>query len=191
MGEKVIKNSPLSVTGMIIGVIGVCVSFIPEINYLSYILGIIAIILAIAGLTKNESHEKNVASLILGTVSIDMLGVQELISSLSDWRSDGSELIYPFYVLIWSAFWGIITEVVEKKRGIRGFWYGFCLGLIGLIIVDCVKIKREPLVEPKIISDNMFEKEDKFKTLEKLHELKTNGVITEEEYIIEKNKILH
>lgn len=191
MEGKVIKNSPLSVTGMIIGAIGICVSFIPEINYLSYILGILAMIFAIIGLIKNEINGENIAALLLGTASLNMLGIQEIISSLSDWRSDGSELIYPFYVLCWSAFWGIITEVVEKKKGINGFWYGFCLGLFGLIIVDCVKIKKSPTAEPKVIVSNTVETEDKFKTLEKLHELKTNGVITEEEYIIEKNKILH
>lgn len=84
------------------------------------------------------------------------------------------ELVWWIFYILWLIVYETIHFILQRKRKNR---------------------KREPIKEPKVIlndAENIFEnEEDKFKTLEKLHELKTNGVITEEEYAIEKNKILH
>lgn len=86
-----------------------------------------------------------------------------------------SELaVWSIFYILWFIFYETVHYILQRKRKNR---------------------KREPIKEPKVIlndDENTFEiEEDKFNKLEKLHELKTNGVITEEEYVIEKNKILH
>ena len=60
----------------------------------------------------------------------------------------------PTMALIWSLWiaafllfrliWGIVCAVIAKKKGRSGAWFfgGFFLGLIGLIIVLCLRKKR-------------------------------------------------
>lgn len=94
-------------------------------------------------------------------------------------------------ILIFALVWGIISALVGKSKGINGFWYGFCLGFIGLIVVLCKKSKdNEPISSKIVIDSTKTNSKDKFTTLEKLHELKINGAITEEEYLQEKTKIM-
>ena len=47
-------------------------------------------------------------------------------------------------VLIGSTVMGIVCAVIAKKKGRSGAWFfgGFFLGLIGLIIVLCLRKKR-------------------------------------------------
>lgn len=86
-----------------------------------------------------------------------------------------SELaVWLIFYILWFVFYETVHYILQRKRKNR---------------------KRVPTKEPKVIlndDENAFESEEnKFNKLEKLHELKVNGTITEEEYIIEKNKILH
>ena len=80
---------------------------------------------------------------------------------------------YTFFGIIW----GLVTQSIGKSRGHQNcFWWGFFLGLIGLIVVVCLN--------PKINNqNNLF---DNIDALDKLQRLKENGAITEEEF--EENK---
>lgn len=42
-------------------------------------------------------------------------------------------------------FWGIICHFVAKTKNNSGFWWGFLLGLIGLIVVACASPKEQEL----------------------------------------------
>ena len=42
-------------------------------------------------------------------------------------------------------FWGIICHFVAKSKNNSGFWWGFFLGLIGLIVVACASPKEQEL----------------------------------------------
>lgn len=98
--------------------------------------------------------------------------------------------------IIFGSICGAITYAIGNEKGISGgFWYGFFLGILGIIIIICMRVKEKSVEHSKVdlndMSENVSEnKEDKFKTLERLHELKTNGAITEEEFNFEKQKIL-
>ncbi|MBQ5475307.1 MAG: SHOCT domain-containing protein [Lachnospiraceae bacterium] len=40
--------------------------------------------------------------------------------------------------LIWGIIWGIVTLKVNENKGYQGgFWWGFFLGIIGLLVVVC------------------------------------------------------
>lgn len=63
-------RSGFATASLILGIIGVCTSFIPFINNLSFILGILAIIFAIIALIKKASKGKAIAGLILAILAI-------------------------------------------------------------------------------------------------------------------------
>ena len=93
-------------------------------------------------------------------------------------------------IIIWALFWGFISMIVGKAKNINGFWYGFFLGLIGLIIVLCMKNKKtiNKTTQNQVYNIN---NDNKYSNLEKLYELKKNGTLTEEEFEIEKAKIIN
>lgn len=79
------KNSGFATAGLVLGTIGACTSFIPIINNLSFILGILAIIFGIVALIKKSGRGKVIASIILGIVAIAItLSAQKSVSDSLD-----------------------------------------------------------------------------------------------------------
>ena len=75
------KNSGFATAGLVLGIIGACTSFIPIINNLSFILGILAIIFGIVALIKKSGRGTVIASIILGIVAIAItLSAQKSVS---------------------------------------------------------------------------------------------------------------
>ncbi len=64
------KKSGFSTAGLVLGIIGLCTSFIPIINNLSFIMGILAIVFGIVALAKKASKGKIIASIILGILAV-------------------------------------------------------------------------------------------------------------------------
>lgn len=85
-------------------------------------------------------------------------------------------------IIIW-IICGFVCEYLGKQKGQTGcFLYGFLLGILGIIIVACLKDKSG-----KIIENEQFNKYDE---LQKLQELKNTGTITDAEFETEKQKLL-
>ncbi|MBR2785281.1 MAG: SHOCT domain-containing protein [Clostridia bacterium] len=75
---------------------------------------------------------------------------------------------------------------IAKSKGIEGgYFWGWFLGILGLIVVCVMPSKKTK----RVIVENST-KSDKYDELEKLNNLKTKGIITEEEFEEEKKKIL-
>ena len=68
MEEK--KKSGFATAGLVLGIIGVCTSFIPIINNVSFILGLIGIIFGIVSLIKKASKGQAIAGVILCILAI-------------------------------------------------------------------------------------------------------------------------
>jgi len=64
------KKSGLATAGLVLGIVGICLSFIPILNNASFFLGILALIFGIFSLVKKTSKGKAIAALILGILSI-------------------------------------------------------------------------------------------------------------------------
>lgn len=64
------KKSGFATASLVLGIIGVCTSFIPIINNISFILGLIGVILAIVALMKKSSKGQAVAGVILCVLAI-------------------------------------------------------------------------------------------------------------------------
>ncbi|MBQ5321133.1 MAG: DUF4190 domain-containing protein [Oscillospiraceae bacterium] len=64
------KKSGLSTAGLVLGIIGICLSFIPIINNAAFVLGVLAAVFGIVGLVKKKGTGKAIAGLILGVLAI-------------------------------------------------------------------------------------------------------------------------
>lgn len=64
------KKSGLATAGLVLGIVGICLSFIPILNNASFFLGILALIFGIISLVKKTSKGKSIAAIILGILSI-------------------------------------------------------------------------------------------------------------------------
>ena len=64
------KKSGLGTAGMVLGIIAICFSVIPIINYFSVVLGVLATIFSAVALIKKTSKGQAIAGLVLGIVSV-------------------------------------------------------------------------------------------------------------------------
>ena len=86
-------------------------------------------------------------------------------------------IIFIFSYAFFGIIWGLATQSIGKSRGHQNcFWWGFFLGLIGLIVVVCLNPK----------TNNQNNLIDNIDALDKLKRLQENGAITKEEF--EENK---
>lgn len=68
MEEK--KKSGFATAGLVLGIIGICTSFIPFVNNLSFVLGAIGVIFAVISLVKKASKGQAIAGVILCVLAI-------------------------------------------------------------------------------------------------------------------------
>lgn len=80
------KKSGFATTGLVLGIIGMCTSFIPIVNNLSFVLGLIGIIFGIISLIKKASKGQAIAGIILCvlTIIITINSQQALSDSLNE-----------------------------------------------------------------------------------------------------------
>ena len=69
MSREETQKSGLCTAGLVLGIIGVCTSFIPIINNLSFFLGVLGVIFGLVSI-KRASKGKMIATIILGILSI-------------------------------------------------------------------------------------------------------------------------
>lgn len=87
MSESVEKknSSGLAAAGMVLGIIGVVLSFIPIINNIAFFIGILALIFGIIGIVKKAGKGKAIAGIVLGILSIVItLAMQSTVSDAID-----------------------------------------------------------------------------------------------------------
>lgn len=63
-------GSGMVTAGFVLGIIGICTSFIPAVNNASFVLGILAVVFGGIGLVKKLGKGKSVTALVLGILSI-------------------------------------------------------------------------------------------------------------------------
>ncbi len=84
-GMEETKRSGFGTASLVLGIIGICTSFIPIINNLSFIMGILAFIFAIVSLVKKAGKGKAIAGLILGVLAVVItLSSQKTLSDTLD-----------------------------------------------------------------------------------------------------------
>mgnify|MGYP004662055403 FL=1 len=88
MEEK--KKSGFATAGLVLGIIGICTSFIPIVNNVSFILGLIGIIFGIVSLIKKASKGQAIVGVILCilAIAITINSQQALSDSLNEVSSD-------------------------------------------------------------------------------------------------------
>ncbi len=63
-------GSGMVTAGFVLGIIGVCTSFIPVVNNAAFVLGVLALVFGGVGLAKRLGKGKSVTALVLGVLSI-------------------------------------------------------------------------------------------------------------------------
>lgn len=87
MMEKSEKSkNGLVIVGIVLGIIGICLGFIPTLNNISFVLGILSLLSGIIALIKKHNKGKAIATIILGVLSIVI--TLSLQSSWSDSLDD-------------------------------------------------------------------------------------------------------
>lgn len=83
------EKSGLCTAGLVLGIIGVCTSFVPIINNLSFIMGVLAVIFGLVSI-KKAGKGKKIATIVLGVLAIMItLNAQKTLSdSLDDISKD-------------------------------------------------------------------------------------------------------
>lgn len=83
--EETKKKSGIATAGLVLGIIGVCTSFIPIVNNLSFVMGILAIIFGIVAI-KKAGKVKVIATIILGVLAIYLTytAQQALVDGIND-----------------------------------------------------------------------------------------------------------
>jgi len=78
------KKSGLLTAGWVLGIVGVCTSFIPIVNNASFVLGVLALVFGIIGLVR-KNRGKAIVAMILGVAAIAMtLVAQQTLSDAID-----------------------------------------------------------------------------------------------------------
>ena len=87
--------------------------------------------------------------------------------------------------LVMAFIFGCVAEEIAKTKNKKGFWWGFWLGIIGIIVVACMPYDN--------ISNRTksYKEKSKYEKLEQLQKLREGHSITEEEFEQEKKKILN
>lgn len=87
--EKVEKKSGFATAGLVLGIIGVCTSFIPIINNIAFVLGLLAIVFGIIAFAKKASKGKVIIAIILGIIAIVVtINSQKALSDSIDTLND-------------------------------------------------------------------------------------------------------
>lgn len=88
MSHSETQKSSLCTAGLVLGIIGVCTSFIPIINNLSFVMGVLAVIFGLVSI-KKASKGKMIATIILGILAIVItLNAQQSLSDSLDTLSE-------------------------------------------------------------------------------------------------------
>ena len=84
MSHSETQKSSLCTAGLVLGIVGVCTSFIPIINNLSFFLGVLAVIFGLISI-KKANKGKMIATVILGILAIVItLSAQQSLSDSLD-----------------------------------------------------------------------------------------------------------
>lgn len=100
--------------------------------------------------------------------------------------------VYCGYIFSFACFYiangvlfGFITDAISESKGYyNGFWWGFFLGLLGLIVVAVRPNQRKPMQDKSVKAANYTQ------ALERLASMRDQGILTEAEFNEKKHEIL-
>lgn len=89
MSAGEVKKSGLATAGLVLGIIGVVLSFIPIINNVAFVLGIIGLIFGIVALSQRRSKAFAIAAVVLSAVAMVLtIGMQAIYSNAFNKAAD-------------------------------------------------------------------------------------------------------
>lgn len=90
MSNPDIEKTPLCTAGLVLGIIGLCTSFIPIVNNVSIILGVLAVVFGLISIRK-AGKEKLVATIVIGVLTV-IIAVNAKITSTNSLNASNDTL---------------------------------------------------------------------------------------------------
>lgn len=132
---------------------------------------------------KTKKVNLNITSVVLLVSGIVYLIAGITIAKLWEYiQADewGVVMLCEGIFFIWTACGLIIKQLLPQKKLVACLIIGYLTAFFGILAAFIIKK----------VNNKESSSSDKYDQLEKLQELKNQGIITEEEFITEKNKIL-
>lgn len=95
------------------------------------------------------------------------------------------ELVIISAIITGAIITGAIAEAIGRTKNRSGFWWGFFLSWLGIIVVACMQTNNDNNINKSYANKSKYEK------LEQLQKLKEIKAITEQEFEKEKEKVLN
>ncbi|MBO4694079.1 MAG: DUF4190 domain-containing protein [Clostridia bacterium] len=106
-----VKKSGFATAGLVVGIVGISLSFIPVVNNAAFVLGVLAVVFSMVAFVKKASIGKSVAAVILGILAIIITivmqnafvkavddAVDNISSSLDNMTGDNTDEIMDKYL---------------------------------------------------------------------------------------------
>lgn len=93
--SKKVKTSGLAIAALVLGIIGLVLSFIPIINNVAFVLGVVGVILGTIGIVKSRKKAMGIVAVILcvASMGLTIFAQQALVDSLNDSLDEYNESV--------------------------------------------------------------------------------------------------
>ena len=106
--------------------------------------------------------------------------------------------VWIFAVIIQGLIWGFVAQIISENKGYEdGFFWGFFLGIMGIIVVACKPDNNSSYALALLSKEAAEEEKDKsekellnVQKLKSYKDLLDSGVITQEEFDKKKSELL-
>lgn len=73
-------------------------------------------------------------------------------------------IAYPIVFIIWCCIMGFVSKTIQNNKGYDGgFWWGFLLGILGIIVVACKPVNPNPNPTIEYSSDKKKRQKQRYK----------------------------
>lgn len=73
-------------------------------------------------------------------------------------------IVYPIVFLIWCCIMEFVSKTIQNNKGYDGgFWWGFLLGIFGIIVVACKPVNTNPETNCETLKNKRRKQKERYK----------------------------
>lgn len=110
--------------------------------------------------------------------------IESFVDKYSITNIETNEFVFQLFVsvMICLLFGFLCSSIAKAKNRSGGFWWGFFLNFIGLIIVICMKERYDLYNKATVQTREVKYKQEQNEKLERLTRMRDSGAITNEQF---------